>query len=127
MSTLVDQARKWADAIEEGVAHGVYIVGGPADCAAPVLRQLADRVQELEGKGEPLQEFTSPRGKILMRAWQEGWEACRDAEFVGKEAQNDAFNQSVTVNHCIAEDQLHETYASPPSSVQPGTKEHPHG
>lgn len=45
-TSLVEQALKWAGAIEEGVGVGVYIVGGPADCATPVLRQLADRVQE---------------------------------------------------------------------------------
>ena len=39
-----------------------------------------------------------------MRAFEEGWAACRDAEFVGEDAQNDAFNQSATVNVCMAED-----------------------
>lgn len=54
---------------------------------------------------EPLQAFDSPRAKALMRAWEEGWAACRDAEYVGEEAQNDAFNSSNTLTLCIAEDQ----------------------
>lgn len=54
---------------------------------------------------EPLQAFDSPRAKALMRAWEEGWAACRDAEYVGEEAQNDAFNSSHTLTLCIAEDQ----------------------
>ena len=53
---------------------------------------------------EPLQVFDSPHAKALMRAFEEGWAACRDAEFVGEDAQNDAFNQSATVNVCMAED-----------------------
>ena len=59
---------------------------------------------------QPLQMFESPRAKILMQAWQEGFSACRDAEYVGEEAENDAFNQSMTLNHCIAEDELHATH-----------------
>lgn len=66
-----------------------------------------------------LQEFESPRAKTLMRAWEEGWEACRDAEFVGEEAQNDAFNRSGTVNHCIAEDQLHASRGQAPAPAMP--------
>ena len=48
MSTqqLIEQARWFADAIEDAVAAGSFVVGDPADCAAPVLRQLA---AELEG------------------------------------------------------------------------------
>lgn len=67
----------------------------------------------------PLQHFESPRAKILMRAWQEGWDACRDAEYVGEDAQNDAFNQSSTVNHCVAEDILY-THPSPPEGMVGG-------
>lgn len=67
----------------------------------------------------PLQHFESPRAKILMRAWQEGWDACRDAEYVGEDAQNDAFNQSSTVNHCVAEDMLY-THPSPPEGMVGG-------
>lgn len=54
----------------------------------------------------PLQVFESDRAKTLMKAWQEGWDNCRDSEYVGEEAQNDAFNQSRTLSHCIAEDML---------------------
>ena len=64
---------------------------------------------------EALQVFESPRAKTLMRAWEEGWAACRDAEFVGEEAQNDAFNLSTTVNQCIVEDMLHSDRPAPPA------------
>lgn len=64
---------------------------------------------------EPLQSFESPRAQTLMRAWEEGWEACRDAEFVGEEAQNDAFNQSSTVNQCVVEDMIHSARPAPPA------------
>jgi hypothetical protein len=56
-----------------------------------------------------LQSFESPRAKRLMAAWSEGWAACRDAEFIGEEAENDRFNHSSTLDHCIAEDILHAT------------------
>ena len=71
--------------------------------ALPAARAPADNVQE-DAAREPLQIFDSPRAKALMRAFEEGWAACRDAEFVGEDAQNDAFNQSATVNVCLAED-----------------------
>ena len=72
-------------------------IGGYCDdCPTP----QADSAQD-----EPLQAFDSPRAKALMRAWEEGWAACRDAEYVGEEAQNDAFNSSHTLTLCIAEDQ----------------------
>ena len=60
----------------------------------------------------PLQQFESPRAQILLRVFQEGWGACRDAEYVGEEAENDAFNRSVALGHCIAEDQLHRHFAA---------------
>lgn len=63
------------------------------------------RTQADSAQDEPLQAFDSPRAKALMRAWEEGWAACRDAEYVGEEAQNDAFNSSHTLTLCIAEDQ----------------------
>lgn len=69
------------------------------------VRRWLDALSQAEAV-EPLQTFSSPRGKRLMAAWQEGFAACRDSEFVGAEAQNDAFNRSQTVNHCIAEDIL---------------------
>ena len=75
------------------------------DSALAELAQAAqaESVQE-DAAREPLQIFDSPRAKALMRAFEEGWAACRDAEFVGEDAQNDAFNQSATVNVCLAED-----------------------
>ena len=69
----------------------------------PTASPQADSVQE-DAAREPLQIFDSPRAKAMMRAFEEGWAACRDAEFVGEDAQNDAFNQSATVNVCMAED-----------------------
>lgn len=69
------------------------------DCQ-PSPTPQADSAQD-----EPLQAFDSPRAQALMRAWEEGWAACRDAEYVGEEAQNDAFNSSHTLTLCIAEDQ----------------------
>jgi hypothetical protein len=75
-----------------------------------VAMQNAAPAHPAEGvPAQPLQKFESPRAKILMQAWQEGFAACRDAEYVGEEAENDAFNQSMTLNHCIAEDELHAT------------------
>lgn len=62
--------------------------------------------QPAQSDAEPLQAFVSPRAKTLMQAFEEGWRSCADSEYIGKEAQNDAFNQSRTVNHCIAEDML---------------------
>ena len=80
-----------------GEWHPLYLHAAPAHPAEGVPAQ-------------PLQMFESPRAKILMQAWQEGFAACRDAEYVGEEAENDAFNQSMTLNHCIAEDELHATH-----------------
>lgn len=74
-------------------------IGGYCE-QCPAARATADSAQD-----EPLQAFDSPRAKALMRAWEEGWAACRDAEYVGEEAQNDAFNSSNTLTLCIAEDQ----------------------
>lgn len=84
--------------------------------AAAELRRLhALSAGQAVAPAEPLQSFESPRAQTLMRAWQEGWEACRDAEFVGEEAQNDAFNLSATVNQCVAEDMIHATRPAPPA------------
>ena len=88
------QLRDFADA-----THALRASHGQAPAGAA----RADSVQE-DAAREPLQIFDSPRAKALMRAFEEGWAACRDAEFVGEDAQNDAFNQSATVNVCLAED-----------------------
>ena len=111
----VHLVRVIADKIEDGTLFrsGIYsnkdlarFVRNVADAAAPqfpTTRAQADSVQE-DAAREPLQIFDSPRAKAMMRAFEEGWAACRDAEFVGEDAQNDAFNQSATVNVCMAED-----------------------
>ena len=96
-----------ATAAAQGFRDGVASLSLPAAGQEPV----ADAA---------LQNFASPRAKILMRAWQEGWEACRDSEYVGEDAQNDAFNQSGTVNHCVAEDIL---YAAPQPAVAAGSEQ----
>jgi hypothetical protein len=70
MSTLVDQARSHVNAWEspKPVHHTMW-----ANDAADLLRQLADRVQELEGKGEP----------VAWRHWHGeengGWEYYEEA------------------------------------------------
>lgn len=88
---LMDRLGKW---LRKYFDHVV------ASKAQPSPTPQADSAQD-----EPLQAFDSPRAKALMRAWEEGWAACRDAEYVGEEAQNDAFNSSHTLTLCIAEDQ----------------------
>ena len=90
-----------------------------AEARAKVVASLAANAGSEPVASPPLQHFESPRAKILMRAWQEGWDACRDAEYVGEDAQNDAFNQSSTVNHCVAEDMLY-THPSPPEGMVGG-------
>ena len=48
--------------------------------------------------------FESVTAKALERAWNDGWACCRDAEFIGEEAKNDAFNGSDTLARCLAAD-----------------------
>jgi hypothetical protein len=85
-STLVDQARRFAnDAENEGLS-----------LVADLLRQLADRVQELEGKGEPVARV-EPFGATVKLEWT-----------------------SVEAAHNAKPGPL---YASPPSSVQPEKEE----
>ena len=59
-----------------------------------------DRLPEL--KGSP---FESSMAQTLHAAFIDGWGACRDAEFSGSEAMNDAFNQSATLGLCLSIDQ----------------------
>jgi len=54
---------------------------------------------------EPPQEFESAQGRALASAWAEGWAQCRDAEYVGEEAESEAFNQSHTLAQCLYADQ----------------------
>ena len=90
------------------------------DATAEAWLQPAPSAQAADSvPAEPLQDFESPNAQALMRAWEEGWEACRDAEYVGEEAQNDAFNNSNTLVICIAEDQrLPMPARAPAESVQ---------
>lgn len=53
----------------------------------------------------PPQEFESAQGRALAVAWAEGWAQCRDAEYVGEDAQDEAFNQSATLAQCLHADQ----------------------
>jgi hypothetical protein len=91
MSTLVDQARKMADVITFEFPGYESV-----DEAATTLRQLADRVQELEGKGQPVGEAGSMPGTSGFTM------ACFKAEDVPLGTK---------------------LYASPPSSVQPEKEE----
>lgn len=91
----------------------VRVKSYPLSDLIPLMQQAADALAAAPRQPapsaapeDPLQVFDSPRAKSLMRAWEEGWEACRDAEYVGEEAQNDAFNSSHTLTLCLAEDQL---------------------
>lgn len=50
-------------------------------------------------------DFESRQAQALQAAWLDGYGSGRDAEFVGDEAQNDAFNNSATLALCVAIDQ----------------------
>lgn len=93
-NTIIGNSTWWADHLAAWVQR--FMLAAPQPSPTP----QADSAQD-----EPMQAFDSPRAKALMRAWEEGWAACRDAEYVGEEAQNDAFNSSHTLTLCIAEDQ----------------------
>lgn len=58
-----------------------------------------------QARTEPTQEFESAQGRALASAWAEGWAQCRDAEYVGEEAESEAFNQSATLAQCLYADQ----------------------
>lgn len=48
--------------------------------------------------------FENRGAQLLHAAWIDGWASCRDAEFIGEEAMNDAFNSSLTLAMCLAAD-----------------------
>lgn len=48
--------------------------------------------------------FENRGAQLLHAAWIDGWASCRDAEFIGEEAMNDAFNGSLTLAMCLAAD-----------------------
>lgn len=58
-------------------------------------------------------DFESAAARALQAAWREGWDNCRDAEFLGEEAENDAFNSSYTLTRCIASDQAPQPTTDP--------------
>lgn len=98
MSTLVDQARQYSSEL---------LTGNPMKLALSVselLLQLADRVQELEGKGEPVAVALRFPGDPRL---------CLSTVFdTLKEAQEYA-------ESCPSKPVPISLYASPPSSVQP--------
>jgi len=64
-----------------------------------------ERLAAQSAPTEPPQEFESAQGRALASAWAEGWAQCRDAEYVGEEAESEAFNQSATLAQCLHADQ----------------------
>lgn len=76
--------------------------------AADEIERLRAEVERLAAQAaptEPPQEFESAQGRALASAWAEGWAQCRDAEYVGEEAESEAFNQSATLAQCLYADQ----------------------
>lgn len=70
-------------------------------------------VEPLRLAGSP---FESQMAQALHAAYLDGWGGCRDAEIVGDEAANDAFNQSSTLRLCLSIDHP----ATPAQSVPLG-------
>lgn len=58
-------------------------------------------------------DFERPMAQGLQAAFIDGWASCRDSEYSGDGAQNDAFNQSDTLALCVAIDQS----TAPPEPV----------
>lgn len=52
--------------------------------------------------GSPFESYVA---QVIHAAFADGWGSCRDAEFAGDEAMNDAFNQSATLGVCLSIDQ----------------------
>lgn len=52
--------------------------------------------------GSPFESYVA---QVIHAAFADGWGSCRDSEFVGDEAMNDAFNQSATLGVCLSIDQ----------------------
>lgn len=61
-----------------------------------------DQAQQSEAT---LHIFETQAARSLQAAWINGWECCRDSEFVGIQAMNDAFSWSTTLNDCLDADQ----------------------
>lgn len=63
-----------------------------------------------QGAGERIcVQFESKFSNMLQAAWVDGWGACRDSEFIGSEAMQDAFNRCNTLSLCVAIDQSDDT------------------
>lgn len=84
---------------EHGAQSGMYL------SEVRALRAEAERLAAQAAPTEPPQEFESAQGRALASAWAEGWAQCRDAEYVGEEAESEAFNQSHTLAQCLYADQ----------------------
>ena len=55
-------------------------------------------------------DFESRSAQLLQAAWIDGWACCRDSEYIGDEAMNDAFNSCDTLGLCISVDQVHPAH-----------------
>jgi hypothetical protein len=98
---LSPTADSYASDDPSGAIEAAYSVAVEAiDICAEVERLAAQSAPT-----EPPQEFESAQGRALASAWAEGWAQCRDAEYVGDEAESEAFNQSHTLAQCLHADQ----------------------
>jgi hypothetical protein len=98
---LSPTADSYASDDPSGAIEAAYSVAVEAiDICAEVERLAAQSAPT-----EPPQEFESAQGRALASAWAEGWAQCRDAEYVGEEAESEAFNQSHTLAQCLYADQ----------------------
>lgn len=80
-------------------------LGTPSNVRGSDLIEFARALLAEQARTEPTQEFESAQGRALASAWAEGWAQCRDAEYVGDEAESEAFNQSHTLAQCLHADQ----------------------
>ena len=80
-------------------------LGTPSNVRGSDLIEFARALLAEQARTEPTQEFESAQGRALASAWAEGWAQCRDAEYVGEEAESEAFNQSHTLAQCLYADQ----------------------
>lgn len=88
-------------AYEEAMSFGLSV-----DTFLRYFKGIRNRALLAEqARTEPTQEFESAQGRALASAWAEGWAQCRDAEYVGEEAESEAFNQSHTLAQCLYADQ----------------------
>ena len=91
------------DVLERRIEDGIRVLAG-LHAVQPELPEV-ERLAAQSAPTEPPQEFESAQGRALASAWAEGWAQCRDAEYVGEEAESEAFNQSNTLAQCLYADQ----------------------